>query len=153
NERTPIALTFHELDDFHPDRLLARADVFRALLEACRRLEDPATFEEAAAALGVRPGAPAAPTPSPAETPPPGAAAANLAVGSARPDPPGILRCGAAGARPAVGRVGGVPGEDRGAAHPPRRPAAGRADRRRGRGAGAAPPRRPPPPRLPGAGG
>jgi type VI secretion system protein ImpC len=46
---SPVKLTFRELDDFSPDRLLARADVFRPLLDLRRRLADPSTFTEAAA--------------------------------------------------------------------------------------------------------
>jgi len=49
---TPIVLTFHELDDFHPDRILARADVFTALRTTRERLLDPATFADTAAQLG-----------------------------------------------------------------------------------------------------
>jgi type VI secretion system protein ImpC len=49
---TPIVLTFRELDDFHPDRILARADVFTALRTTRERLLDPATFADTAAQLG-----------------------------------------------------------------------------------------------------
>ncbi len=70
DERTPTVLTFGELDDFHPDRLLARAEVFAALRATRNRLEDPATFADAAAEIGFT-SRPAAPSPS---TPPPPAA-------------------------------------------------------------------------------
>ena len=52
-EGTPLVLTFREVDDFHPDRILARAEVFAALQKTRCRLEDPATFAEAAAAIGL----------------------------------------------------------------------------------------------------
>lgn len=42
-------LRFQELDDFHPDRLFERLDVFGALRDLRRRLDDPQTFPAAAA--------------------------------------------------------------------------------------------------------
>jgi type VI secretion system protein ImpC len=51
---------FSELDDFHPDRLFERVDMFRKLREMRARLADPATFADAAAELG-RPGPAAKP--------------------------------------------------------------------------------------------
>ncbi len=44
-------IEFGRLDDFHPDRLYQRLDLFRGLHEMRARLQDPATFELAAAAL------------------------------------------------------------------------------------------------------
>lgn len=44
-----------ELDDFHPDALFRRLDVFRSLRDLRRRLLDPATFPAAAAELGPQP--------------------------------------------------------------------------------------------------
>ncbi len=76
---TRVALTFAEIDDFHPDQIYARAEVFRALRRTRTQLSDPATFAEAAAALVGGPGAearnvgpavgapPAAPQPAPAD--------------------------------------------------------------------------------------
>ena len=55
---------FAELEDFHPDSLYARLDVFRALREMRQRLSDPARFAQAAAELGQ--GSTAAPGPAPA---------------------------------------------------------------------------------------
>ena len=52
---------FEGLDDFHPDALLNRLDVFQALRELRRRLVNPATFAQAAVEL-QQPGAPASPT-------------------------------------------------------------------------------------------
>jgi type VI secretion system protein ImpC len=54
---TPVVLKFDQVDDFHPDRILATAKVFDALGASRRRLQDPATFAAAAAELGVKPGA------------------------------------------------------------------------------------------------
>ena len=48
---TPVALKFRELDDFHPDRILAKAEVFAALRATRQRLEDPSTFAEEAARI------------------------------------------------------------------------------------------------------
>jgi type VI secretion system protein ImpC len=44
-----LALKFESLDDFHPDRIYERADLFRALRETRKRLGDAATFKDAAA--------------------------------------------------------------------------------------------------------
>src|SRR5450755_1883949 len=63
-----LTLRFSELDDFHPDRLFERAEIFRRLREVRVRLHDPATFAAAAEELGVtaRPPAAAKPGTSPA---------------------------------------------------------------------------------------
>lgn len=47
----PAVLEFLELDDFHPDRLFDRLELFRELRKLRRRLQDPATFAQAAAEL------------------------------------------------------------------------------------------------------
>ena len=47
-------IQFSELDDFHPDRLLERVDMFRKLREMRARLANPATFADAAAEFGLR---------------------------------------------------------------------------------------------------
>ena len=67
-EPTPIVLSFHELDDFHPDRILAHAEVFAALRSTRARLENPATFAEAAAELSAS-SRQSVPTPSPSAAP------------------------------------------------------------------------------------
>ena len=54
-EAKAIVLSFRELEDFHPDRILARAEVFAALRSTRERLENPATFAEAAAELMASP--------------------------------------------------------------------------------------------------
>lgn len=50
-------LKFSELDDFHPDRLLERVDMFRKLRDLRARLTNPATFAETAAEFGLGGGA------------------------------------------------------------------------------------------------
>ena len=51
-------LSFDSFDDFHPDRLYARMDAFRALRESRARLLDPTTFDsEADRLLQDQPGA------------------------------------------------------------------------------------------------
>jgi len=45
-----------ELDDFHPDALLQKLDLFRSMREIRKRLLDPATFAEAAADLNLQAG-------------------------------------------------------------------------------------------------
>jgi type VI secretion system protein ImpC len=52
----PLTLQFSELDDFHPDRLYERAEMFRRLREVRDRLQNPDTFATAAEELGVKPG-------------------------------------------------------------------------------------------------
>ncbi len=58
----PLSLTFQSLDDFHPDRLFARAAPFVALRKLRAELADPAQFHRAAAALGATPATAATPT-------------------------------------------------------------------------------------------
>ncbi|MGC9323802.1 MAG: type VI secretion system contractile sheath domain-containing protein [Desulfomonilia bacterium] len=43
-----MSLTFSEPDDFHPDAIFDRFDMFRDLKETRRKLDDPRTFEAAA---------------------------------------------------------------------------------------------------------
>ena len=63
-----LAIRFKELDDFHPDRLFERVDVFQALRGLRERLSDSETFAAAAAAL------------RPAEAPAPPAAPAKITL-------------------------------------------------------------------------
>ncbi|OQY08388.1 MAG: hypothetical protein B6I22_00825 [Desulfobacteraceae bacterium 4572_123] len=44
---TPITARFSELDDFHPEQLYARLEVFQTLRDARKRLNDPHSFESA----------------------------------------------------------------------------------------------------------
>ena len=50
-----VALGFSCLDDFHPDDLYARVELFAGLRGLRQELRDPALFERAAAALGTTP--------------------------------------------------------------------------------------------------
>ena len=60
----PLTLVFSELDDFHPDRLFQRSQLFLRLREVRRRLQDPDTFAAAAEELGIPVGPQAAPKPA-----------------------------------------------------------------------------------------
>jgi type VI secretion system ImpC/EvpB family protein/type VI secretion system ImpB/VipA family protein len=48
-----VELRFQELDDFEPDRVYARASLFRTLRETRARLADSSEFENVAAGLGL----------------------------------------------------------------------------------------------------
>jgi type VI secretion system protein ImpC len=48
NDSPPVTIRFTELDDFHPDRIFEHLEVFQALKETRKKLEDPRTFESAA---------------------------------------------------------------------------------------------------------
>ena len=48
---TRMALRFQELEDFHPDRIYGKIEVFQTLRETRRKLGSPSTFAEAAAAV------------------------------------------------------------------------------------------------------
>jgi type VI secretion system protein ImpC len=50
-DHTPLVLRFAELDDFHPDRIFQRLELFQALRELRRKLNNPATFAAAAAEM------------------------------------------------------------------------------------------------------
>lgn len=52
---SPAPLRFADLDDFHPDGLFERADLFQKLRELRGRLANPSTYAEAARELGVGP--------------------------------------------------------------------------------------------------
>lgn len=67
-----LAITFAELDDFHPDRLFQRLAVFQPLRKLRTALCDPKTFQEAAAIAGSMFAAPAGEKPvAEKKTPPP----------------------------------------------------------------------------------
>ena len=59
-DTTPVTLRFASLEDFHPDQLFARLEIFAALRQKRADLADPKRFHEAAASLGAGPDAPAA---------------------------------------------------------------------------------------------
>jgi type VI secretion system protein ImpC len=48
-----ISLNFGDLDDFHPDRLFERVQVFQKLRDTRQKLIDPATFAKTASELGL----------------------------------------------------------------------------------------------------
>ena len=60
-ESDSLGLRFSELEDFHPDRIVERAEMFLRLREARIRLNDPATFAAAAEELGLAPATPKPP--------------------------------------------------------------------------------------------
>jgi len=53
-EGSRIAIGFAELDDFHPDSLFDKIDMFQKLKSLRRRLQDTSTFAEAAAEVRLR---------------------------------------------------------------------------------------------------
>ncbi|MCB1955077.1 MAG: type VI secretion system contractile sheath large subunit [Rhodocyclaceae bacterium] len=55
-----VALDFSCVEDFHPDELYRRGDLFAGLRGLRQELRDPALFARAAAALGAAPASPAA---------------------------------------------------------------------------------------------
>lgn len=48
-QSAPLRITFSELDDFHPDALYGRLDIFKSLRTLRRNLSDPDLFAESAA--------------------------------------------------------------------------------------------------------
>ena len=72
-ESDSLGLKFSDLDDFHPDRIVERAQMFRRLREARIRLNDPATFAAAAEELGLAPATAKASKPAPQPSRPPAA--------------------------------------------------------------------------------
>jgi type VI secretion system protein ImpC len=48
NDNPPAFIRFAELEDFHPDRIFERVDVFQALRDIRKKLDDPRTFASAA---------------------------------------------------------------------------------------------------------
>jgi type VI secretion system protein ImpC len=66
-----IPLRFTELEDFHPDRLLQRVEIFQALRALRQRLSNASTFATAAAEMRGWAGTSPPPEPAPAAPPPP----------------------------------------------------------------------------------
>jgi len=60
-----VPYRIRDIDDFHPDSIYRELPVFAGLREMRSRLEDPATFPQAARELMGEPDAPAAPRPAP----------------------------------------------------------------------------------------
>lgn len=48
NDSPPALIRFVELEDFHPDRIFERVEVFQALRDIRKKLDDPRTFASAA---------------------------------------------------------------------------------------------------------
>jgi type VI secretion system protein ImpC len=66
-----VPIRFAELDDFHPDRLFQRLEVFQAFRELRAKLSDPSTFAKAADEMRSRTaGAEVSPAAEPAQVPP-----------------------------------------------------------------------------------
>ncbi|HUW19425.1 MAG TPA: type VI secretion system contractile sheath large subunit [Sedimentisphaerales bacterium] len=68
-----VAVRFDEPDDFHPDRIFDRLEVFQKLKETRKGLQDPATFEQAASQMrcwAAPPPDTARPEPAKAQTTP-----------------------------------------------------------------------------------
>jgi type VI secretion system protein ImpC len=53
DDRTPVAIGFSELDDFHPDQIYEAVEVFRSLRQTRQKLNDPGTFAATAAEMGA----------------------------------------------------------------------------------------------------
>jgi type VI secretion system protein ImpC len=66
--RAPVTLRFHEIDDFEPDRIYDRLDVFASFGALRKQLQNPATFAGAAEAIRGWVGADAPPSLSPTPT-------------------------------------------------------------------------------------
>jgi type VI secretion system protein ImpC len=65
-----VAVRFGTLDDFHPDRIFDRLEIFQKLRDTRKRLQDPATFAEAASQVrSWVVGRSDAPEPEPAQPP------------------------------------------------------------------------------------
>ena len=90
------ALSFKELDDFHPDALLQHVPVFDKLRQTRQRLLNPATFAQAAAELGM------APPPAPGAAPASGGGG-DLLAGLLGGKPAGLAAAAATLATPAAG--------------------------------------------------
>jgi type VI secretion system protein ImpC len=66
NDSFPVSVKFEDFEDFHPDSLLRRVQLFQKLRDTREKLSDPKTFAQTAGDIGLRGGPPAAPAPTPA---------------------------------------------------------------------------------------
>jgi type VI secretion system protein ImpC len=80
DESGALHLRFSELDDFHPDRIFERLEIFGKLRDLRRRVQDPSSFEKVAEELGLRSRDAGSQTAKPVPVPVPGAV--QLASGS-----------------------------------------------------------------------
>jgi len=74
SENDAVTIRFAELDDFHPDRLYEQHEIFEAIREIRRKLDNPRTFEEAATEIRSWTESEAAEIQEPPAEPPPLAA-------------------------------------------------------------------------------
>jgi len=73
SDREPVSVEFRELDDFHPDELFGRLNLFESLRKLRRQLNKSATFEQAAQEVRSwgtlpKPATPESSQPAPPET-------------------------------------------------------------------------------------
>jgi type VI secretion system protein ImpC len=61
----PLTLKFTDLEDFHPDSLFRRVQLFQKLRDTREKLSDPETFAATASELGLRASEPATPSSAP----------------------------------------------------------------------------------------
>ncbi len=85
---TKLSVTFHTMEDFHPDRLVRQGESLPALMSLHQRLRDPSTFQEASAEMQAWELAPSS-APSHQESKP--AATTPSALSQPPPDPGGVL--------------------------------------------------------------
>jgi len=75
DESGALHLRFSEIDDFHPDRIFQRLEIFAKLRDLRRRVQDPSSFPKVAEELGLHSGEatslPAKPAPARAIAPSP----------------------------------------------------------------------------------
>jgi type VI secretion system protein ImpC len=77
-----LRLRFSDLEDFHPDRIYQDLEAFRKLRDLRGRLQDPSTFQQAAAELRLRSSISASELRSPDTSPAAAPNATRLAAGS-----------------------------------------------------------------------
>ena len=74
SENDTVTIRFAELDDLHPDQIFAQHEIFRAIREIRRKLDNPRTFAEAATEIRSWTGSQTAEIQEPPAEPPPLAA-------------------------------------------------------------------------------
>lgn len=82
DESGSLRLRFSEIDDFHPDRIFQRLEIFGKLRDLRARLQDPSSFQKAAEELGLRSREATAQPAKPAAAPAVAPSAVQLASGS-----------------------------------------------------------------------
>jgi type VI secretion system protein ImpC len=94
----PVELSFAAIEDFHPDWLLGRLELFRHLRELRSRLQDPERFAQAAAELNL-----------PLPTPGAGASPPASGAGAASAPPPRAGESDAGAIERLLGRAAAAP--------------------------------------------